>query len=294
MKKRIKIVCIVLSGLLLFSGCSMIDFSEDCVYNGNVEVRFDWSNLLEGDKQPELMDTRFYTPALPVRSFMLRGDTLLAEIVADQYQVLAFNAVKGVDFIGLGNIQTAKAQLPVTEKGGKNYTGQAPLLYAAKTDIQVQPYTSAVCELIPKSCIRQVFADFIVINEGFDSNVESISGELSGVATGYSFAEMEAIRSEAWLGFDCIKKKANNFNTSLRVFGMNPTLEGADEITKTMNLSLFMSDGRSFNESIELTRLFSQFTTASMYLIIEIRLSPMGVKISITDWYTVDQGKIEL
>ncbi|PXV61084.1 uncharacterized protein DUF5119 [Dysgonomonas alginatilytica] len=293
MKKRMKITCIILCGLLLIHSCSMIDFSEDCTYTGNVEVRFDWSNLSEGDKVPEWMDTRFYTPALPVRSFMLRGDTLLTEIVTGHYQVLAYNPIKGIDFIGLDNIETAIAQPPISEKDGKLYTVQAPLLYAAKTDIQVQPYTSTVCELIPKSCIRQLFVNFIVINEGF-AEVENISGELSGVATGYSFAEMEAIRSTAILPFSSIKLSNGNFLSNLRVFGLNPSQEGQSEIQKEMYLSLQLSDGRIFNDILDLTGLFSDFTAASMYLTLEIRLTAMGMKISITDWYTIDQGIIEL
>lgn len=293
MKKRIKITCIILCGLLLLHSCSMIDFSEDCTYTGNVEVRFDWSNLLEGDKVPEWMDTKFYNP-LPVRSFILSGDTLLTGIPAERLEVTAFNHIEGLDYTGLENIQTAKAQLPLTEKDGKLYTVQAPLLYAAKTDIQVQAYTSTICELIPKSCIRQVFVDFIIVNEGFDSEVESISGELSGVATRYSFTEMEAIRSEAILSFTSRKIRDNNYLAELRVFGVNPNEEGFAEIPKDLKLSVSMEDKRVFSEHFSLTEIFKDFRSASMYLTLEIRLTAMGMKISITDWYTVDQGIIEL
>ena len=292
MKKRIKITCIILCGLLLLHSCSMIDFSEDCTYTGNVEVRFDWSNLLEGDKVPEWMDTKFYNP-LPVRSFILSGDTLLTGIPVERLEVTAFNHIEGLDYTGLENIQTAKVQLPVSEKDGKLYTVQAPLLYAAKTDIQVQPYTSTLCELIPKSCIHQVFVNFIVINDGF-SEVESISGELSGVATGYSFAEMEAIRSSAILPFTSRKITDNNYLGELRVFGMNPNEEGFAEIPKDLKLSVCMEDKRIFSESFSLTEVFKDFRSASMYLTLEIRLTAIGMKISITDWYTVDQGVIEL
>ncbi len=274
--------------------CSMIDFSEDCTYTGNVEVRFDWSNLLEGDKVPEWIDTRFYGQSTPLLNYKLSGDTLLSGIPAERFEITAFNPIKGLDYTGLENIQTAKAQLPVSEKDGKLYTVQAPLLYAAKTDIQVQPYTSTICELAPKSCIRQVFIDFIIINEGFDSNVESISGELSGVATVYSFAEMEAIRSSAILPFTSRKITDNNYLAELRVFGMNPNEEGFAEIPKDLKLSVCMEDKRIFSESFNLTEVFKDFRSASMYLTLEIRLTAMGIKISITDWYTVDQGIIEL
>lgn len=294
MKKRIKTTCILLCGLLLLHSCSMIDFSEDCTYTGDVEVRFDWSNLLEGDKQPEIIDTRFYGQSTPLLNYNLSGDTLLTGIPAERFEVTAFNRTKGLDYTGLENIQTAKAQLPLTEKDGKLYTVQAPLMYAAKTDIQVQAYTSTICELIPKSCIRQVFVDFIIVNEGFDSEVESISGELSGVATRYSFTEMEAIRSEAILSFTSRKIRDNNYLAELRVFGMNPNEEGLAEIPKDLKLSVCMEDKRIFSESFNLTEIFKDFRSASMYLTLEIRLTAMGMKISITDWYTIDQGKIEL
>ncbi len=283
----------LLCGLLLLHSCSMIDFSEDCTYTGDVEVRFDWSNLPEGDKQPEWMDTRFYGQSTPLLNYKLSGDTLLTGIPAERFEVTAFNPIKGLDYTGFENIQTAKVQLPVSEKDGKLYTVQAPLLYAAKTDIQVQPYTSTLCELIPKSCIHQVFVNFIIINDGF-SEVESISGELSGVATGYSFAEMEAIRSSAILPFTSRKITDNNYLGELRVFGMNPNEEGFAEIPKDLKLSVCMEDKRIFSESFSLTEVFKDFRSASMYLTLEIRLTAMGMKISITDWYIIDQGIIEL
>lgn len=290
--KKIRILFLVISCMLLTS-CSLIDFSENCTYSGNVEVRFDWSNLLEGDKVPEWMDARFYGQSTPLLNYNLSGDTLLTGIPAVRFEVTAFNRTKGLDYTGLENFQTAKVQLPISEKDGKLYTVQAPLLYAAKTDIQVQAYTSTVCELIPKSCIRQVFVNFIIINDGF-SEVENISGELSGVATGYSFYQKEAIRSSAILPFTSRKIRDNNYLTELQVFGMNPNEEGLAQIPKYLKLSLSMADKRIFSENFSLTEVFKDFKSASMYLTLEIRLTAMGMKISIADWYTVDQGIIEL
>lgn len=291
--KKIRILFSVISCMLLAS-CSLIDFSEDCTYTGNVEVKFDWTNLLEGDKVPQLMDTRFYANSLSHLGYLLSGDTLLREVAAGRYEVTAYNNTEGLEYTGLENIETAKAQLPVTEKEGKLYTLQAPLLYAAKTDIQVLADQTNSCILYPKSCIRQIFINFILIREGFDSDVENISGELSGVATGYSFYQKEAIRSSAILPFKSKKITDNNFLAELRVFGVNPNEEGFAEIPKDLKLSVSMADKRIFSEHFSLTEIFKDFRSASMYLTLEIRLTAIGMKISITDWFTVDQGVIEL
>lgn len=291
--KKIRILFSVISCLLLAS-CSLIDFSEDCTYTGSVEVKFDWSNLLEGDKVPGSMDTRFYGQSISHFGYLLSGDTLLSGIPAAGYQVTAFNRAESLEYTGLENIETTKAQLPVTEKKGKLYTVQAPLFYAAKTDIQVLADQTGECLLYPKSCIRQVFMNFILIKEGFDTDVESISGELGGVATGYSFSKNEAIRSSAILAFTSRKINDNNYLAELRVFGMNPDEEGLTEIAKDLELSVSMTDKRIFSENFSLTEIFKDFRSASMYLTLEIRLTAMGMKVSITDWYTVDQGKIEL
>lgn len=291
--KKIRILFSVISCMLLVS-CTLIDFSEDCTYTGSVEVKFDWTNLLEGDKIPHLMDTRFYGQSIPHFGYLLGGDTLLSEIPAGRYEVTAFNQAEGLEFAGLENTETAKALLPITEKEGKLYIIQTPLLYAANTNVQVLADQTSSCQLNPKSCIRQVFINFIVIKDGFDSDVESISGELSGVATGYSFSQMEAVRSSAILPFTSRKITYNNLLAELRVFGMNPDEEGLSEITKDLELSVCMEDNQVFSEQFNLTEIFKDFRSASIYLTLEIRLTAMGMKISITDWYTVDQGVIEL
>lgn len=291
--KKIRILFSVISCMLLAS-CSLIDFSEDCTYTGNVEVKFDWSNLPEGDKVPQLMDTRFYGKSIPHFGYLLRGDTLLRGIAAGRYEVTVYNRSEGLEYTGLENIETAKAQLPVSEQNGNLYTLQAPLLYAANTDIQVLADQTGSCLLYPKSCTRQVFINFILIKEGFDSDVESISGELSGVATGYSFSQKEAVRSSAILPFTSRKITDNNFLAELRVFGMNPNEEGLSEIAKDLELSVSMADKRIFSEHFSLTEIFKDFRSASMYLTLEIRLTAMGMSISITDWHTVDWGEIEL
>lgn len=291
--KKIRILFSVISCMLLAS-CSLIDFSEDCTYTGNVEVKFDWTNLLEGDKIPGWMDTRFYGQSIPHFGYLLSGDTLLTGIPAQRFEVTAFNRAEGLEYTGLENPETAKAQLPVTEQDGNLYTLQAPLLYAANTTVLVLADQTSSCLLNPKSCIRQVFINFILIKDGFDSDVESISGGLGGVATGYSFYQKEAIRSSAILPFTSMKIRDNNYLAELRVLGMNPNEEGLAEIAKDLELWVSMTDKRIFSEHFSLTEIFKDFRSASMYLTLEIRLTAMGMKISITDWYTVDWGIIEL
>lgn len=292
MKNRIKTATAILTALLMLSSCSLIDFSEDCTYTGNVQVKFDWANLQQGEKQPGRMETVFFSQSA-MRSYSLGGDTLLTGMIQGEYKILAYNQDEGLIYCGLQRIEGARVQLPVTYKDNIPYTVQAPTLYAAKTTVQISPDITALCELTPKSCVRQVFVNFIVINQGFPQ-VESIDGELSGVATAYSPDAMEAIPSSARLAFDSRKLIKDRFLSNLRVFGLNPAQEGQTEVQKDMNLRLQTADGKLYHENINLTKLFSGFTGASMYVTLEIRLTAMGIAVSVTDWHTVDWGIIEL
>ncbi len=270
----------------------MIDFSEDCTFTGNVHVKFDWANLLEGDKKPALMETGFFSESA-VQNYSLNRDTLLTDMIATGYKVLAYNHDQSLTYTGLQNIETTQVELPVNREDDKLYTVQVPTLYAAKAAIQVSADNLTLCELVPKSYVRQVFVNFVVSSNGFPE-VKSVAGELSGVATTYSLDLMEAMPSSAILPFDSNKLSKDRFLSTLRVFGVNPAQEGQTEIQKSMNLSLELADGKTYYENIDLTRLFSGFTGASMYLTLEIRLTAMGINIAITDWHSVDWGEIEL
>lgn len=284
--KKIRIQFLVISCILLAS-CSMIDFSEDCTEWGDVEVRFDWSGLLIGDTKPQTMHTAFRSGNGGELSFSLQGDTLLKDMVTGHYQVASYTISEGLAYSG------SVASLPVYSENGKDYTHQAPLLYATNRPLNVVAEQTTLCELRPTSCIQQIGIDFIIIRENMTTQVESLSGDLEGVAIGYDLLAMKALTHYAALPFDADAKGVDRFATNLRVLGLRAA-DSQQSLSNKLNLSLQLTDGTSFREPIDLSGYFKGFTAPSIHITLEIRLSALGMTIMLTDWYTVNQGIIHI
>lgn len=293
MKRIFKTILIALTAICILNGCSLVDFSEDCTYYGDVEIRYDWSGLLKGDTKPGEMQSVFYATGNNAASYShtLRGDTILTGIEEGQYTVLSYNPAEGLTF----SEQAGKTvSLPVYRENNKSYTIQAPLLYAAWADILVQPFETSSCKLVPVSCIQQVMIDFVLIKENLDSEVISLSGELDGVSTSYNLQDMVMGESFACLPYKSIKQPDNNFGANMRVFGLGANSTGLITTPNNLGVSILLSDGITYTETIDLTDTFYGFTSPAIHLTVEIRLSALGMNISLTDWYTVDQGKVEI
>jgi len=288
MKKTVKILFSTVLCLSLVSGCSMIDFSEDCSYTGDVEVIFDWERLLDGDQKPGLMQTVFYPGNSALSSFMLAGDTLLKGLAATRHDVLSYNHPAGITFHETDCPCTAYATAGTYTKDGKSYVTNVPALYAAKTDIVIPAFEGTRCVLTPQPCFQQVFISFVIIRSNVDAEVESLSGELGGVATMYSLGDMAAMQSEASLSFEGKQTAEDNYHTALRVLGMSPAA------SKGLDVHLLLDNGDNYRQSLDLTGVFENFTAPAIYLTIEIYLSHAGITLSIADWYTGEGGNIEL
>jgi hypothetical protein len=278
---------------MLSTSCSLVDFSEDCTYYGDVNIRFDWSGLLIGDTKPEKMQTVFYATGNNTASYShtLKGDSVLTGIQEGQYNVLSYNPAEGLTF----SEQAGKTiNQPVYRENNKKYTIQAPLLYSARSDILVQPFETSSCKLVPISCIQQVRIDFVLIKENLDSEVISLSGELDGVSTSYNLQDMLMGESFACLSYKSVKQPDNNFKANMRVFGLGANSTGLNTPLNTLDVSVLLSDDITYTETIDLTDTFYGFTSPAIHLTIEIRLSALGMNISLTDWYTVDQGEVDI
>jgi len=272
----------------------MIDFSEDCFYTGNVNVLFDWKYLPEGDEKPELMGTFFYPDNSGYSSYWISKDTLIEGLAADYHQVLAFNRVEGVSIYETDCPCTAYAQMDIYTKNGKTYSTNVPAMYAAKREIQVSAFETTECLLVPKPCYQQVFIDFIIIRENIDTQITALTGELGGISIKYSFSEMKGIRSEALLPFTGNETAKDTWHTALKVFGMNPKEAGQAKISNKLNINLVLSNQTIYDANIDLTSVFENFTSPEIYLKLEIRLSSIGISLSIADWYTGEGGDIDL
>lgn len=294
MKTILKILFSTMLCVSLNSGCSMIDFSEDCFYTGNVNVLFDWKYLPEGDEKPELMGTFFYPDNSGYSSYWISKDTLIEGLAADYHQVLAFNRVEGVSIYETDCPCTAYAQMDIYTKNGKTYSTNVPAMYAAKREIQVSAFETTECLLVPKPCYQQVFIDFIIIRENIDTQITALTGELGGISIKYSFSEMKGIRSEALLPFTGNETAKDTWHTALKVFGMNPKEAGQAKISNKLNINLVLSNQTIYDANIDLTSVFENFTSPEIYLKLEIRLSSIGISLSIADWYTGEGGDIDL
>jgi hypothetical protein len=300
MKTIFKTIIIPLACCMFLASCSLVDFSEDCTYYGDVKIRFDWSGLLKGDTKPDKMQTTFYGKNVANQMeaghayiYTLQGDTLLNDIAEGSYNILSCNPADGISLSNQkGNIT---ASLPVYRENNKSYTIQAPVLYAGKEKITVQPFETSLLKLQPESCIQQIGIDFVIIRENLDREVISLSGELSGVSTGYSLSGMSPLEAYASLAFKSIRQQENNFNSKLNVFGLSANVMDNDSgIANMLNVSLLLSGGTVYSQDIDLTDTFYGFTSPAIHLTVEIRLSALGINISLTDWYFVDQGEIEI
>lgn len=156
-------------------------------------------------------------------------------------------------------------------------------------------FEKVVSEPVLKPATRQINIDFVVVdNSGV--GVSSINGELSGIAYKYGFRQLDAPESSAWLSFDSKpdSEKKNLFSSSLKVFGVNPDKQATDRIDNLLDIALQTSDGNIYKESIDLTNVFSGFTTRIIHITIQIRLGLMGMSVEVTGWDVSDGGIIEL
>jgi len=288
MKKILKSVFGAMLCMGLISSCGMIDFSEDCSYKGDVKIIFDWQCLPEGDEKPDIMQTTFYPDNGLLSSYQLAGDTILTGLAATRHEVLSFNQLKGISFHETDCHCTAYAEIETYTKDGKIYVDNAPDLYAAKQSIQIPAFGNVECILTPRPCYQQVFVDFVIIRNNVDAEIESLSGELSGVATMYSFGEMEAMQSDAFLPFEGKLVTEDKYHTAMQMLGLHPS------VSNYLDIYLSLTDDKGYSQSLDLTGVFKNFTARQMYLTIEIRLSNLGISLSIADWYTGGGGNIEI
>lgn len=293
--KKIRLIVSLICSMLMAS-CNLIDFSEDCTYYGDVEIRPDWSGLTQDDTRSALTDIYLLSPQRNY-TYSITSDTLVTGIQAVSYKVLACNAygLENISFFGMDCPNTARAELSTSEKDGRHYTLQAPALYAANTDLTVIPFERVVSEPVLKSATRQINIDFVVVdNSGI--GVSSISGELSGIAYKYGFKQLDALESAAWLAFETKRNadKSNMFSSTMKVFGVNPDKQSEERVDNLLDIALETSGGNTYNESIDLTNVFSGFTTRIINITIEIRLGLMSIEVVITGWNVSDGGIIEL
>jgi hypothetical protein len=281
---------------ILIASCNLIDFSEDCTYYGDVEIRPDWSALAKDETKPLLTDIYLLSPQRNY-TYSITSDTLVTGIQAVSYKVLAFNShgLENIAFSGMDCPEMAQAELSTSEENERLYTVQAPGLYAANTDLTVIPFESVVSEPVLKPATRQINIDFVVI-DNTDMGVSSISGELSGIAYKYGFKPLDALESSAWLAFSsvCNEERINVFSSGLKVFGVNPDKQAVERIDNLLDIALQTSDGNIYKESIDLTTVFNGFTTRIIHITIEIRLGLMGMSVEVTGWDVSDGGIIEL
>lgn len=293
--KKIRLIVSLICSMLMAS-CNLIDFSEDCTYYGDVEIKPDWSGLAQDDTRPALTDIYLLSPQRNY-SYQISADTLVTDVQAVSYKLLAFNSygLENISFSGMDCPNTAKAELATFEDRDRFYTVQAPALYAANTDMTVIPFERVVSELVLKSATRQINIDFMVIdNSGI--GVRSINGELSGIAYKYGFKQLDALESAAWLAFETKRNadKSNMFSSTMKVFGVNPDKQSEERIDNLLDIALETSSGNTYRETIDLTNVFNGFTTRIINITIEIRLGLMGMEVAITGWNVSDGGIIEL
>lgn len=281
---------------MLLESCNLIDFSEDCIYYGDVEIIPDWSVLAKDETKPLLTDIYLLSPQHNY-TYSITSDTLVTGIQAVSYKVLVCNAygLENVTFSGMDCPETAQAELSTSEKDGRLYTLNAPAFYAANSNLTVLPFESVICEPVLKSAVRQITIDFVVV-DNTDMGVRAISGELSGIAYRYGFKDLDALESSAWLAFgsEINQEKTNVFSSRLKVFGVNPDKQSAQRTDNLLDIALQTSESNIYKETIDLTNLFSGFTTRIINITIEIRLSLMGMEVDITGWNVSDGGIIEL
>lgn len=281
---------------MLLASCSLIDFSEDCTYYGDVEIRPDWSALAKDETKPFLTDIYLLSPQRNY-TYSITSDTLVTGIQAVNYKVLAFNSyqLENISFSGMDCPNTANAEVSTYEKDGRLYALNAPAFYTVNTNLSIIPFESVICELVLQSAVRQINIDFVVV-DNTDMGVRGISGELSGIAYRYGFKDLDAMESSAWLAFgsEINEEKNNVFSSSLKVFGVNPDKQFAQRTDNLLDIALQTSDSNIYKETIDLTNLFSGFTTRIINITIEIRLSLMGMEVDITGWNVSDGGIIEL
>lgn len=293
--KKIRLIVSLICSMLMAS-CNLIDFSEDCTYYGDVEIKPDWSGLAQNDTRPALTDIYLLSPQ---RNYMysITSDTLVTDVQAASYKLLAYNSygLENIRFSGMDCPNTAKVELNTSEDNGRLYMVQAPALYAANTDLTVIPFERVVSEPVLKPATRQINIDFIVIdNSGV--GVSSINGELSGIAYKYGFKQLDALESAAWVSFETKRNadKSNMFSSTMKVFGANPDKQSEKRIDNLLDIALEASSGNTYREAIDLTNVFNGFTTRIINITIEIRLGLMGMEVAITGWNVSDGGIIEL
>ncbi|WP_163266452.1 hypothetical protein [Dysgonomonas sp. 216] len=288
MKQIVKAIFTTALCLCLISSCHLIDFEEGCFYTGDVKVIFDWQHLNTRAEKPDIMQTVFYPDNSVLASYPLSGDTLLTGLAAANHAVLTYNHPQGITFYEMDCPCSAYATLVTYTHDSKVYTTNVPALYAAKKEIAIPAFERTECVLVPRPCFQQVFIDFVIIRRNVDTAIENLTGELSGVATRYSFGDMQAMQSQASLPFKSKEVTADKYSTAMCVLGMCP------EVSKNIDIHLSLAGDRDYYQNLDLTGVFENFTAPAIYLTIEVYLSNVGISLSIADWCTGEGGHIDI
>lgn len=271
---------LVIVGLICL--CSCTEFSENCRYTGAVDLSIDRSNLSPETKH---MKALFYCDGNPALNFTLYGDTVLSSINAGKNNVLLINDISEVSFDNLNDKESAQISLKTLTKGEKVYVNSAPLIFTDKKDIDVLPFDTVKLHLSPISTEKKINFKFLING---DTNVTSISAELSGIQTKYSLASMCPLTSEAIILFDGIKNQENDFSQSIYTLGLN-TKSG---IKKVLSLSLNLSDRMKLSQNIDLTEKLDNSEGSVIDCTIMISINNSKLETIIQDWTTHDWGTI--
>lgn len=285
--KNFKVIFSAVCGLM-FASCSLIDFSEDCVYKGNVQIRFNWEHLIEEDVRPTGMHTLFYSQSESRYQFHLKGDSLLQYIMTGNYQVLTFNSIGSTSFTGQENLGTFELHLPVSHQNGKRYTVQAPSVYADKQEVSVKAYETTECHLSPRPCTQRINFRFTIICKNIQAEPLSLDAEFSGVSTVYRFAESKASGEPAVLAFSSIPYADKEFRAGIRVLGLNVDKKTPNELS----LKVGLSDKSEYRQTLDLSGLFESFAAPVMDCHIEISISGLGITLAVTDWRVGEHSTI--
>lgn len=286
---------LLLAVAVISASCSLIDFSEDCIYPGRLEIRPDWSGLAQGDTKPPVCNIYLSTENANPAVIELENDTVIEDFPAGYYRVLAFNT-QGLEDITFSGTETAG--LHTWEKEGRLYTPQVPTLYVARTDIKVNSFETAVCRPVMRNAARKVNINIVVTDMDMNSDIDNISGELSGISYQYSFSTMDELRSSAWLPFITTRTGSNSdsnvFASGFKVFGVNPDKNKSDKTDNLLELHIKMADGDAYTKQVDLTDIFNGFTARVINITLELRPALLDMEVVVTGWNISNEEDIEL
>jgi hypothetical protein len=282
-----KLILLLLLGVSAFTtSCTRRDL-ETPLGEGQVNLSFDWKNLVSGDVLPSGMKLCFYRSDGVVITKDCSASGFTGVLPLGTYQVLAYNVgSSGINYRDMNNYSNASVYVSSASKS--TLIDQPYYFYGiGLSSLTVSADNAASATMTPLPFVKKAQIK-IDITGGF-SSVSSCSCTLDGLADAVKIATGEIQGSDGFVSF-VPKVYSGGYESMVLFFGRIPTAHNV--ISIVLNFVEGGSQTINIDVSSELSKLKPSVTSVGINVKIDVGDTPTGIKGFLKDWNVVDKNLI--